>query len=140
MVYMLGMLSRGGGHVIAATALCFTLAASPVKAQVQLADEPRYTPNGELLLPNGFETWVFLGSNLGLSYTPDAADAASTPPPPAPRQVFHNISINKAAYDYFLANGLFPERTVLVMQVFESPGTFWRAASSMAEGSVLRSP
>ena len=68
-----------------------------------------------------FETWVFVGSNLGLSYTPDAAAAASAPPPRAPRQQqFHNVSVNKAAYDYFSANGRFPERTVLVMQVFEA--------------------
>jgi hypothetical protein len=40
--------------------------------------------------------------------------------PRAPSQQFHNVSINKAAYDYFLANGRFPERTVLVMQVFEA--------------------
>jgi Cytochrome P460 len=57
--------------------------------------------------------------HLGLSYTPDAA-AASAPPPRAPGQQFHNVSINKAAYDYFSANGRFPERTVLVMQVFEA--------------------
>lgn len=68
----------------------------------------------------GFETWVFVGSNLGLSYTPEAAAAASAPPPRVPRQQFHNVSINKAAYDYFLANGSFPEKTVLVMQVFEA--------------------
>jgi hypothetical protein len=45
---------------------------------------------------------VFVGSNLGLSYTPDAAAAASAPPPRVPQQrKFHNASINKAAYDYF---------------------------------------
>jgi len=120
MVYILGKLSRRCSHVIGATALCLTLAASPSQPQVQLADEPRYAPSGDLLLPNGFETWVFVGSNLGLSYTPDAAAAASAPPPRAPRQQFHNISINKAAYDYFLANDRFPEKTVLVMQVFEA--------------------
>jgi Cytochrome P460 len=70
------------------------------------------TPNttDELLLPT---------ANLGLSYTLDAAAAASAPPSRAPRRPFHNVSINKAAYE-FLANGRFPERTVLVMQVFEA--------------------
>jgi cytochrome P460 len=120
MVHILGKLSRRYGLMIGAAALCFALAAAPPKAQAQLADEPRYTPSGELLLPNGFETWVFVGSNLGLSYTPDAAAAASAPPPRAARQQFHNVSINRAAYDYFLANDRFPERTVLVMQVFEA--------------------
>jgi Cytochrome P460 len=30
------------------------------------------------------------------------------------------VAINKAAYEYFLANAQFPERTVLAMQVFEA--------------------
>jgi hypothetical protein len=106
--------------VAGAAALCFTLTASPPQAQVRLAGEPRYTPSGDLVLPDGFETWVFVGSNLGLSYTPDAAAAASAPPPRPGRQQFHNVSINRAAYDYFLANGRFPDMTVLVMQVFEA--------------------
>ena len=121
MVHILGKLSRRCGLITGAAALCFTLVASSPQAQAQLADEPRYTPSGELVLPNGFETWVFVGSNLGLSYTPDAAAAAAAPPPRAGRQQqFHNVSINKAAYDYFLANDRFPDRTVLVMQVFEA--------------------
>jgi hypothetical protein len=120
MVHILRRLSRRCGLVVGPAALCFTLVASGPPAQSQSSDEPRYAPSGDLLLPNGFDTWVFVGSNLGLSYTPDAAAAASAPPPRAPRQLFHNVSINKAAYDYFLANGRFPERTVLVMQVFEA--------------------
>jgi hypothetical protein len=120
MVHIPRKLSRQCGLVAAATALCFALAASGLPAQSQNSDEPRYAPGGDLLLPNGFDTWVFVGSNLGLSYTPDAAAAAATPPPRAPRQEFHNVSVNKAAYDYFSANGRFPERTVLVMQVFEA--------------------
>jgi hypothetical protein len=110
MVHVLGKSSGRCGLVVGTAALCFALAASGPSARSQSADEPRYAPGGELLLPNGFDTWVFVGSNLGLSYTPRA-----------PRQQqFHNVSINKAAYDYFSANGRFPERTVLVMQVFEA--------------------
>jgi hypothetical protein len=120
MVHILGKLGLRCRLIAGAAALCFTLAALSPQARAQLADEPRYTPSGELVLPNGFETWVFVGSNLGLSYTPDAAAAAAAPPPRAGRQQFHNVSINKAAYDYFLANGRFPDRTVLVMQVFEA--------------------
>jgi Cytochrome P460 len=120
MVHIPRKVSRRCGLVAGATALCFALAASGLPAQSQSSDEPQYAPGGDLLLPNGFDTWVFVGSNLGLSYTPDAAAAASAPPPRAPRQQFHNVSINKAAYDYFSANGRFPQRTVLVMQVFEA--------------------
>jgi hypothetical protein len=120
MVHISRKLSRRCGLVAGAAALCFALTASGLLAQSQSSDEPRYAPGGDLLLPNGFDTWIFVGSNLGLSYTPDAAAAASAPPPRTPSQQFHNVSINKAAYDYFSANGRFPERTVLVMQVFEA--------------------
>jgi hypothetical protein len=120
MVQIVGKRSRRHGLVPGAMALCFALVGLGPTAGSQNADDPQYTPGGDLLLPSGFETWVFVGSNLGLSYTPDAAAAASAPPPRAPRQQFHNVAINKAAYDYFLANGQFPERTVLVMQVFEA--------------------
>src|SRR5215471_1428063 len=106
MVNILRKLSRRRSLVVGATALCFALAASGPPAKSQSSDEPRYAPGGDLLLPNGFDTWIFVGSNLGLSYTPDAAAAASAPPPRAARQQqFHNVSINKAAYDYFSANG-----------------------------------
>ena len=120
MVHILGKPSGRWG-LVGVTAFCFALAAAGPSAQSQSSNEPRYTPGGDLLLPNGFDTWVFVGSNLGLSYSPDAAAAASAPPPRAARQQqFHNVSINKAAYDYFSANGRFPEGTVLVMQVFEA--------------------
>src|SRR5215467_11052215 len=120
MVNVLRNLSWRRCIIAGAATLCFTLSASPPQAQLRPGGEPRYTPSGELLLPNGFETWVFVGSNLGLSYAPDAAAAAAAPPPRAGRQQFHNVAINKAAYDYFLANDRFPDRTVLVMQVFEA--------------------
>jgi hypothetical protein len=121
MIRIPGRPSRHCGPAIAASALCIALAVSAPPARSQGADEPRYAPGGDLLLPEGFDTWVFVGSNLGLSYTPDAAAAAGTPPPRArTQQQFHNVVINKAAYDHFLANGWFPDKTVLVMQVFEA--------------------
>src|SRR5579872_3842997 len=32
------------------------------------ANEPQYTSQGELKRPIGYETWVFVGSNIGLEY------------------------------------------------------------------------
>jgi Cytochrome P460 len=121
MVYTLSKMPPRRGLAAGAAALCFVLVASGLPARSQSSGEPRYAAGGDLLLPEGFDTWVFAGSNLGLSYTPDAAAAAGTPPPRALRaQQFHNVSITKTAYDYFLTNGQFPDRTVLVMQVFEA--------------------
>jgi hypothetical protein len=132
MVEIPGELNRRCSLVVGATALCFALAASGPSARAQSSDEPRYVRGGDLILPNGFDTWVFVGSNLGLSYSPDAAAAVSARPPRPPRQQFHNVSINKAAYDYFSANGRFPERTILVMQVFEAADK--EPASILASG------
>ena len=39
----------------------------------------------------------------------------------ASQQQFHNIYINPEAYAYFLANKEFPDKTVLVMDVFTAP-------------------
>jgi Asp-tRNA(Asn)/Glu-tRNA(Gln) amidotransferase A subunit family amidase len=72
MVHVAAKLSRRHGLAIGATALCFALAGLGPAARSQNADDPQYTAGGDLLLPSGFQTWVFVGSNLGLSYTPDA--------------------------------------------------------------------
>ena len=39
----------------------------------------------------------------------------------ASQQQFHNIYINPEAYAYFVANKEFPDKTVLVMDVFTAP-------------------
>jgi hypothetical protein len=127
----LGLASAGGAAV-----LCFAVAVPGPNAQQRSSDGPLYTPNGNLVLPTGYDTWVFVGANVGLAYTDAAAAAAAaTPRPadrqlaaagaspgvqPAPRQFFHNVSIIRWAYDAFQATGQFPDKTVLVMQVFEA--------------------
>jgi hypothetical protein len=104
-----------------------TLAWSAFTSRVesQSGAPPQYTAQGELKLPVGFESWVFVGSNLGMAYRRD--------PPPAPAmmamtnaretaradaQVFHNVYINPEAYAHFAATKEFPDPTVLVMEVF----------------------
>ena len=72
MVDILGKQSRRCGLAVGATALCFALAVLGPSARSQSAEEPRYAPGGDLLLPNGFDTWVFVGSNLGLPCAPPA--------------------------------------------------------------------
>src|SRR6187402_3565792 len=49
-----------------ASALCMSFAA---QIGAQSGARPVYTPDGTMMqLPAGFETWVFVGSNLGLAY------------------------------------------------------------------------
>src|SRR5689334_13295636 len=61
---------------------------------------PQYTADGRLKLPVGFETWVFVGSNLGLAYKEEMPANTRTEALRATRQQFHNIYINPEAYKY----------------------------------------
>jgi hypothetical protein len=87
-------------------------------ADSQSATAPQYNAAGELLTPTGFETWVFVGSNLGLGYKSELALTTAKENAHAEAQVFHNIYINPEAYAHFVATHEFPDRTVLVMEVF----------------------
>src|ERR1700741_4907439 len=89
-------------YVCSAAALLLLGIAWIFEAQAQSSDSPRYAPNGDLLVPTGFETWVFVGSNLGLAYNEEARDTTSpgVTRAPAPAR-FHNVYINNAAYSRF---------------------------------------
>jgi hypothetical protein len=85
---------------------------------------PQYNEAGELKRPAGFETWVFVGSNLGIEYGEDAKkerpvekkEAAK----PAKGANFHNVYINPEAYAHYARTGKFPQKTVLVLDIFKA--------------------
>lgn len=105
-----GLLVRGGA--------VRELAAQDAAAQSRPAAEPRYNERGELLLPVGYEDWIFVGSNLGLEYKEggDAADAGTSKREEL--RNFHNVYINPTAYEHFRKTGEFPEKTVLVLDIY----------------------
>ena len=71
--------------------------------------EPRYEATGDMTLPEGYRQWQFVGSNMGIGY--DASIKKGT---------FKNIYIQPEAYRAFKATGKFPDKTVLVMEVFSA--------------------
>ena len=86
----------------------------------------QYTAAGELILPENFTDWVFVGSNLGLEYR-----EADQPPPAENKNSddnlkkanFHNVYINPSAYADFQRTGKFPEKTVFVLDIYRAePG------------------
>lgn len=96
--------------------------APPVQSQSPPGNGPQYTADGkQLKLPVGFETWVFVGSNLGLAYKGELAASTPAEAARANQQQFHNIYINPEAYASFVANKEFPDKTVLVMDVYSAP-------------------
>jgi len=76
---------------------------------------PAYTADGDLIRPDDYRTWVFVGASLGLSYDEDAAEREGP-------GAFTNVYIQPEAYRYFMATGEFPEGTMLPMDVFR-PGS-----------------
>lgn len=74
---------------------------------------PRYTGN-ELLRPEGYRRWMFVGANFGMGYT----EGQPTDKP----GTFHNIFIQPEAFDHYSKTGKFPDKTMLIMEVFK-PGT-----------------
>ena len=69
---------------------------------------PRYDAERNLLFPEDFETWVFVGSSLGLTY-------AETPPS---HDMFHNVYIDRRAYDRYVEPGKFPDKTMLARTLY----------------------
>jgi hypothetical protein len=103
--------------IVATAMLGWAVATLP--SHGQSGARPQYTADGKMLhLPAGFETWVFVGSNLGLAYRDeltrnDAREASRSQDKP----VFHNVYINPEAYAHFAATKEFPDPTILVMDV-----------------------
>jgi Cytochrome P460 len=83
-----------------------------------------YNKHGELLRPDGYRTWVFVGADLGLDYTQRNDESLDYPKKKDERddesRPFHNVYVDRAAYEHYARTGEFPDKTVLVLELFES--------------------
>jgi Cytochrome P460 len=104
--------------ILACAVLSGAVLNAPRASSASDNDAPQYDAAGQLKFPTGFERWIFVGSNLGLGYAPNAAAMTTAESQRADQPKFHNIYINPDAYDAFLKSGTFPDRTVLVMAVY----------------------
>lgn len=93
------------------------------KPEARRTTVPQYNDKGELRLPADFQTWIFVGSNMGLEYR-DAAAKAAPAEKEAQKNVkvgnFHNVYINPEAYEHYTRTGKFPEPTMLVLDIYEA--------------------
>lgn len=93
------------------------------KPHKQASTIPQYTDKGELKLPADFETWVFVGANMGIEYR-EAAAKEAPPDKDAGKRVkvgnFHNVYINPEAYAHYAKTGTFPELTMLVLDIYQA--------------------
>ncbi len=69
--------------------------------------KPQFANGNQLIRPEGYREWVFVGSGLGMSY--DEGPYEKSPH-------FNNVYILPEAYRQFSASGTFPDGTMLIME------------------------
>ena len=90
-------------------------------------DAPRFTDDGKLMHPDGYREWVFLSSGLGMTYAAEGTSQRDDPH-------FDNVFVSRAAYQSFLKTGIWPDKTMLVLEVRNS-----RSKGSINQGGRFQS-
>lgn len=100
---MIDKTKKRGSLIVLAVCL-FTVSASS-----QDLAGPKFNASGELQLPANYREWVFLSAGIGMTY-----DVSKTTNPNPP---FQNVFVSRAAYNGFLRNGLWPDKTMFVLEI-----------------------
>jgi hypothetical protein len=90
-----------------------TIALSPGRSQTAAtsAASPQFTSDGKLVRPEGYRRWVYASSGYGMSYSQKADDSMV---------MFTNVFVNPSSYDYYLAHGNWPDKTIFVLELYGS--------------------
>lgn len=72
------------------------------------ASGPEYAGDGQLKLPENYRQWTYVTTGFDMSYSPSATQAD--------HHMFDNVFVNPEAYESFLANGTWPDKTMLVLE------------------------
>ncbi len=89
----------------------------------------RYTPEGELVLPEGVERWVAVGSSLGLGYSVAESELGG--------ESFHTVLLQPAAYDRYRRTGRFPDGTMLALVIRAPAARVAPARAGRVAGGLL---
>jgi cytochrome P460 len=95
--------------ILGVGAFCLNLNRAAASQGLNKMAQPRYIGDKQLMFPEDYHTWVFVGASIGLSYSEAARDAGPG--------AFHHIYMQPEAYAHFQRTGQFPEKTMLVMEV-----------------------
>ena len=93
--------------VIAAlcTVVAFVMAGLPQSTVPKSA--PEYTSDAQLHFPEHYRDWIFLSSGFDMSYSHATR---------MDHHMFDNVFANPEAYQFFLKNGTWPDKTILVLE------------------------
>lgn len=74
----------------------------------EVSDTPHYDSTGRLLFPADYRDWTFLSSGLNMSYDPGVVASGMN--------MFGNTFAPRSAYAAYTMNGLWPDKTVLIIE------------------------
>jgi len=100
------------GLLAGAVSLCAIHAQAAHHAAPTTPLAAQFTPDGKLVRPQSYRRWVYVSSGFGMSYNPDAGGNGA----PA----FTNVFVAPEAYDFFQANGTWPDKTIFVLEIYGS--------------------
>lgn len=80
------------------------------RTQAASSSGPQFTPDGKLVRPEGYRRWVYVSSGHGMSYS--QGDDGSG--------LFSNVFVNPSSYDYYLAHGTWPDKTIFVLELYSA--------------------
>jgi len=90
---------------------CAGLAASA--AETEAVDVARFDPQGQLVLPEDFDDWVFIGTSLGMGYAQGEFD-------PDAGNMFQVVRMEPTAYRAFVETGKFVDGSMIALHFFGS--------------------
>jgi hypothetical protein len=74
---------------------------------------PEFSADGKLVRPEDYRRWVFLSSGYDMSYAQGEDDTM---------HMFSNVFVPPAAYEYFVANGKWPDKTMFALEFYGATG------------------
>jgi hypothetical protein len=115
--------------LVVATGFSFAIAVGAglsARAQMSSSWQPKWTRNGELVLPSNYHQWVFLGSPL----TPNALNGGAAGFPE-----YHNVYVQPEAFRIYRKTGDWPEGTIMFKELqLVQPGTYEDGSRDEASG------
>lgn len=105
---------------LALVGLLFTLPLLAADVRPQALEVAKFTSDGQLVKPQDLESWVFVGTSLGLGYNAEKFK-------PTPPGLFQVVQMEPTAFRYFMKNGHFAPGSMMLLSFY---GTDARTSES----------
>lgn len=118
-----------GGLTLAVVGLHAGLApVNPSRAESQKMYEARFNAQGELIRPEGWREWIYIGAPL----TPNSLN-----PPEAPFPEFHSVYVDPASWAHYKRTGEFREGTMIAKELVSVGSTQATSGKGFFMGELI---